>query len=283
MPSKTENVKLGVCRVYFKGKDLGLTKGGVEVEVSTDTYAVEVDQYGKTPIKDLVQGRKCTAKVPMAESTITGMADLMPGSAVVTDGVRPSGTVTFTAQPTAGDVIAVDGVDFTFVSGAPADIYEIRIGANLEATLVNTVTVLNRSKIAELKGGITAKRGAGDTVVIEAFEYDAAYNAITLTVMGADLAASGATFAGGVTATRMRLDVSTGAGLDLLETAGELVLHPLSRPADDLSEDFIIYRASAPGELNFAYKVDAERIFNANFSGYPLNDGRVFGFGDPNA
>jgi hypothetical protein len=31
-----KNIKLGACKVSFGGQDLGYTKGGVEVEVSTE-------------------------------------------------------------------------------------------------------------------------------------------------------------------------------------------------------------------------------------------------------
>lgn len=42
-----KNIKLGACAVSFAGTDLGYTKGGVEVEVSTETLKVTVDQLGK--------------------------------------------------------------------------------------------------------------------------------------------------------------------------------------------------------------------------------------------
>jgi hypothetical protein len=52
-----KNIKLGACKVSFGGQDLGYTKGGVEVEVSTETLKVTVDQLGQTTISELVQGR----------------------------------------------------------------------------------------------------------------------------------------------------------------------------------------------------------------------------------
>lgn len=38
-----KNIKLGSCRVLFDGVDLGYTKGGVQVEVATETLKVTVD------------------------------------------------------------------------------------------------------------------------------------------------------------------------------------------------------------------------------------------------
>ena len=41
-----KNIKLGACKVSFGGVDLGYTKGGVQVEVATETLKVTVDQLG---------------------------------------------------------------------------------------------------------------------------------------------------------------------------------------------------------------------------------------------
>ncbi|HHO6394217.1 TPA: hypothetical protein ACRVMJ_005009, partial [Escherichia coli] len=45
-----KNIKLGACKVSFGGVDLGYTKGGVQVEVATETLKVTVDQLGQTVI-----------------------------------------------------------------------------------------------------------------------------------------------------------------------------------------------------------------------------------------
>ncbi len=49
-----KNIKLGACKVSFGGVDLGYTKGGVQVEVATETLKVTVDQLGQTTISELV-------------------------------------------------------------------------------------------------------------------------------------------------------------------------------------------------------------------------------------
>lgn len=167
MPSDTRNVKLGVCKIIFGGQDLGYTKGGVEVVVTTETFKVEVDQFGKTPIKEYIIGREVSVKAPLAETTIQNIAALMPG-----------------------------------------------------ATITGT---------------------AGSEV----------------------------------------LNVTTSVGADLLTLAKPLRLHPAALPDTDKSEDFVIYRAATPGALNFAYKLDAERIYNADFVGYPdVATGKLFAIGD---
>lgn len=90
MASDTKNVKLGVCRVYFDGNDLGYTIGGVEVEVTTETKRVEVDQFGRSPINEIIMGRNVQARIPLAETTLENMVRIMPGATLVTDGADPT-------------------------------------------------------------------------------------------------------------------------------------------------------------------------------------------------
>jgi hypothetical protein len=161
MPSSTQNVKIGVCKITFGGTDLGYTKGGVEVEVATETHQVTVDQFGNTPISEYIMGRTIKVTAPLAETTVENMAMIMPGTTV--------------------------------------------------ATGVATVT--------------------------------------------------------------------TGVGTDLRGIAQELVLHPISLPEIDLSEDLVIPLAATAGAMTFAYKLDDERVFNVEFNGYPDETGKLFKFG----
>lgn len=80
MASSTNNVKLGVCSVTFGGVDLGYTKGGVEVEVATETFKVMIDQFGNTPVKEYITARTCVVRVPLAETTIDNLVATMPGA-----------------------------------------------------------------------------------------------------------------------------------------------------------------------------------------------------------
>jgi hypothetical protein len=82
MPSSTQNVKIGVCKITFDGLDLGYTKGGVEVEVTTDTHKVQVDQFGNTPISEYIMGRNIIVRCPLAETTAENLAATMPGATV---------------------------------------------------------------------------------------------------------------------------------------------------------------------------------------------------------
>lgn len=283
MASSTENIQMGVCRAYLGGEDLGLTKGGVEVQVTTETYKTEVDQYGKTPVKEQIQGRNITVKAPLAESTIENIARLMPGATLVTDGVKASGTVTFSANATPTTTVTIGGQAFTFTTGKPSGLYAVKIGANLAETMDNFVSTVNRSGIQKALGGLIAVRSATSAVVIRAIEYGTGPNAITLAASNG-ATAGGAQLAGGVAQTSARVEVGTGTSVDLLAISKELRLHPVNKADNDFSDDLIVYRAATPGAMSFAYKIDSERIFNADFQGYPDPvTGKLFAVGDPNA
>lgn len=86
MPTAFDNLDLGPCYVSFKGTDLGLTKGGVEVEFSTDTQTVTADQFGDTVINEFIKSRAVMVKVPLAESDLTKLAAVFPATTLVGTG-----------------------------------------------------------------------------------------------------------------------------------------------------------------------------------------------------
>lgn len=88
--TQTKNVKLGPCKVTFGAVDLGLTKGGVEVTLTTNKHEVTVDQFGSTIINDLITGRTGSVKVPMAETDLAKLLIVFPGAVLVTDATTPT-------------------------------------------------------------------------------------------------------------------------------------------------------------------------------------------------
>ena len=279
MASSTKNVKLGVCKVYFDGADLGLTQGGVEVSVATETHKVNVDQYGKTTVNELVMGRNVTVKVPLAETTLRNLLATMPGASLITDGVQASSAVTYTVAPTAASTLTIGGQIFTFHATAYG-LYQAKVGATQAISLANMVDVINRSGIQSVAGGVLASVNAAGTIItLKAGDPGVLGNGITVAVtVGAT--AGGASFAGGVAETKARVEVTTGVGTDLLTLARVLRLHPKSKADADFSDDFVVYQAATAGALTFAYKVDAERVYSIEFSGYPDALDRLFSVGD---
>jgi hypothetical protein len=92
--SDTKNVKLGVCQVFYKGVDLGYTQGGVQVTVSTETHKVNIDQFGKSTVNEIIMSRDVTVKVPLAETTIENLVATMPGASMSGTGTTERAIVT---------------------------------------------------------------------------------------------------------------------------------------------------------------------------------------------
>lgn len=285
MPSDTRNVKLGVCTVTFDGVDLGYTKGGVEVEVATETHKVMVDQFGNSEINELITGRTCKAKIPLAETTLANLARIMPGSTLYsTGGAKSSGTVTFSVAAAANDdTVTVNGVVFTFkTTPDPTKHEEMALGATFSASATNLKNAINDS-INPLVSRVTATVNAG-VVTITADDDGTAGDLITLAKTGTNIAVSGATLTGGADPTILKVDVPNGVGISLLDYAKKLVLHPQGNLPSNRSEDFVIPLAMTPGAATFAYKLDDERIFNCEFTAYPDPVTRtLFVVGDENA
>jgi len=281
MSSSPKNVKLGVCRAYLQGADLGLTQGGVEVTVTTSTHETKVDQFGETPVNEFIQGRTVMAKVPMAEATLRNMVAIMPGATLVSDGAQASGSVTFAAQPAAGNSVTIGGTAFTFQATAPTTVNQVKIGATQAESMFNLANQVNAAMLQKTLGGVKATpKAAGNGVDFQIVDPGTAGNAVTLTSTGGT--ASGATFTGGVNETKVRVDVTDGVGTDLLAIAQTLRLHPSANADDDFADDFVIWAAATPGALTFAYKLDNERIYNVEFKGYPHPvTGKLYSVGTP--
>lgn len=283
--SDSKNVKLGVCQVIFDGRNLGYTKGGVEVTVQTQTHEVMVDQHGQTAVNEYIMGRKVKVKCPLAETTLQNLVQIMPGATLVeTGGVKASATITVATNPTAGTTIIIGGVTITFKVAAGAGKNEVKIGAAATDTATNLAAFLTSAQDSIFAGLSASAAAAVVTVTSDIVGEYGNSVAVTAGTAGASVTLSGASLSGGVDTAPARVDVPTGVGISLLDFAKKLVLHPISKGPTDSSEDFTLFKAATAGALNYAYKIDQERVFDCEFTGYPDSvTGKVFSVGDPAA
>lgn len=88
--NKTINVPIGAAIVeYGEGDDMvifDITKGGINFGVSTSVQEVTVDQYGETPVKSIMKGRKAETTVPFALHDLKRLSKVMPNSKFVENG-----------------------------------------------------------------------------------------------------------------------------------------------------------------------------------------------------
>lgn len=268
MASSTNNVKLGICTVEFGGVDLGYTKGGVEVEVATETFKVMVDQFGNTPVKEYITARTCVVRAPLAETTLEILRDIMPG-AVLTDNATKQVTTVTTATPTTTTEysITINGKVYAFTT---TDTTAAGLTNGLLALInADASRAMDAANVADAL--VLTGRISGDSyVVVETVGSAGSFDSVVETTP----AATGA----------KRVDVTTNVSTDLKAIAQTLKLHPVSAGADK-NEDFIIPLCATGGSLQYAYKLDEERIFTAEFNAYPddTQGGLLFQIGDESA
>lgn len=266
--SDTKNVKLGVCKVFYDGKDLGYTQGGVDVTVKTETHKVNVDQFGKTTINEVIMSRDVSVKVPLAETTLENLVAIMPGATLTeVGGAAATGAITIATKPVDGDNVTVNGVVVTFKTTPVQGQNHVAVGSTVADCATALAAFLNASNLPQLS---VASYAATATAVNVTYDTKSALgNNFTLVSAQASITVSGAKLTGGVNSTSKRVDVPTGIGANLLETAKELRLHPKALADNDKSDDFVIPLAATPGAMDFSYQLEKERVFSVEFTGYP--------------
>jgi len=92
-----ENIRIGTCNVYIGSEgseeNLGLTIGGVELELATETQQTMVDQFGDTVVKEVIRGRNLTIRMQLAETTIENLQKVMPGTTVIGTGLNSKAVI----------------------------------------------------------------------------------------------------------------------------------------------------------------------------------------------
>lgn len=216
--SSTKNVKLGACRITYDGKDLGLTKGGVEVDVTTETHPVTVDQYGESIINEYITKRNIKVSCPLAETTLENLVAIMPGAKKIDDAssAKATGSFIFATNPSPGttqarakflimlavnpspnDTISIGTSVITFVAptatlSAPSSTaMQVKIAGNVNDTTANLANAINsQNNTGNIKDAslfnaaiLSSKTGsatANNSISMTAINYGTASNNITL-------------------------------------------------------------------------------------------------------
>lgn len=157
--------------------------------------------------------------------------------------------------------ILYNGVDLGFTSGGVE---------------VAVATTTHETKVDQFGDTVANEYIMGRTITITVPLVETTLDNMAAIIPGSELITSGS----GPTLKKKVL-VKSGTGISLLDLAQEMVLHPIAKPDNDTSEDLVIPLCATAGAMNFAYKYDAERVFNCEFKGYPDSaTGVLFIYGD---
>lgn len=258
MTVNAEKIRLGSCDVTFDGSDLGSTKGGVEVEISTETYQVKTDQTGETPLKDIITGTTVTVKVPMSETDLGRLQKVMPQSVL-----QAVSTTTPTGWTV--DLVAGYGVGDTSVV--------LDSGTN-DLEVGETFTFANHATVYRVTAVSTDTPLAGENTVT--FVQDA-------TGSGGLVAAVVDNEAVTVITKDQGVEIRTGVNIDLLDSAAALKLHPTGLDTGNTEQDFYAWKAAPTANFSFKYELQNERVYEVTFNCYPdtANNNRIAVFGQP--
>lgn len=242
MTVNTDKIRLGTCDVTYKGSDLGATKGGVEVEIRTSTYEVKVDQFGETPVKEIITGTMVTVKVPLAETDLARLQTMLPQSVTIAASVTlPTGYTVLGAQ-SEGD----NTIPFTQGTNIPVVGQSVSFGTAARY-LITAVDIDN--DILTISPALAANVSTSQAMTF--------YNST-----------------GGV-------EIRSGINTDLLAAAGLLKLHPTGKDLSLTEEDFTVFKCAPQPNFSFKYEQGGERIYEVTFKGYPdiAVNGRIAAFG----
>ena len=127
-----------------------------------------------------------------------------------------SGTVTFSANPSANDTLSINSVQVKFVSGTPDD-GEIKIGTDLAATIASLLGVDFGDEVA------LTKTDDGE-ITVTATSKGTSGNSIALAKSSTAITLSGATLSGGVAANTVTVKLQdSDNGTDFSDVAGSTV------------------------------------------------------------
>ena len=137
----------------------------------------------------------------------------------VNDSSAATGTLTFTANPTAGDTVTIGAKAYTFRAAVTTIANEVKIGVSASASLDNLIAAVNGAagsgttygSLTSASTQVIAAAGAGDTLTLTAVTKGTAGNAIvtTETFTGAGNLFGAATLTGAVNATTVTIGTKT--------------------------------------------------------------------------
>lgn len=128
-------------------------------------------------------------------------------------GVAASGTITFSANPSANDTLTVASTTITFVSGTPED-GEVKIGTDVAETIANVLAADFGSSVVLAKDG-TSK------ITVTATAKGTSGNSIALGKSSTAITVSGAALSGGVATNNVTVKLQdSDNGTDFTDVAG---------------------------------------------------------------
>ena len=95
----------GPCQVKFDGVDLGYTKGGVKFTDEVMKTEITYDQTGETVQNTVTKGRKASVEVPLTNTALALLEDVIAGATIDADGMLVATTTGLSGRTVAKELI----------------------------------------------------------------------------------------------------------------------------------------------------------------------------------
>lgn len=95
----------GPCQVKYNGVDLGYTKGGVKFVDEVMKTEITYDQTGETVQNTVTKGRKSTVEVPLTDTQLALLEDLVAGATIDADGMIVASSTGLSGRTVAKELI----------------------------------------------------------------------------------------------------------------------------------------------------------------------------------
>ena len=106
----SDNISIGPCYVYFNGRHVGHTYGGVTLSLTQNVYELKSDLFGETPVRVLDAGLVLEVTANLTEATFDNLkmlfASAVDNTTYLTFGKAVGGAITtgeLVLEPTSGD------------------------------------------------------------------------------------------------------------------------------------------------------------------------------------
>lgn len=78
-----ENIKIGPAYIYWNGRHIGHTYGGVSISITQNVYELKSDQYGEIPLKVIDAGIRIEVTANFTEHTFANLQILFSTGTLV--------------------------------------------------------------------------------------------------------------------------------------------------------------------------------------------------------
>lgn len=214
-----------------------ISNGGFEIEIdgtnqvlsSLDFSAVTNLNGVATVINGALTDATCEWNGSQFIITADSTGDGVKASGTITltgnptYGARSTNTIELTDQPSPGDTVTINGQAVTFVAGTPGAA-QVEIGGTTSETADNLLDFLQTSVLANIALFTYGK--IGDEITATARIYGTAGDAYTLAKSGANITIGGATFSGGADADTLTVNGTAFTFVEALTTGNQILVGP---------------------------------------------------------